>query len=114
MDIDDIKELEKRLKEYKKAQDELSCANDLLSKVGKKGHSDGKWHIYPNVDVKVAYQENVGSDNYHACSALTREVNLYISKNWNNIIEYAFNRLVENEKNASEMFDKYYIKKEKR
>jgi hypothetical protein len=114
MKIDDIKELGECLNEYKKAQAELSGANALLLKVGKKGHSDGKWHIYPKVDVKVAYQESIGSQNYHDCSALTREVNAYISKNWSNIIEHAFNTLVENEKRASEMFDKYYIKLEKR
>lgn len=104
-----ILQLEKDLKRFKKAEEELSSAKHLLSLVGKKGHSDGKWHKYPDLNMQVAYQENIGGNNYHKSESLNRVVNHIICEQWESIIATAVSRLEDNVKLAKIDFDKYEI-----
>lgn len=106
----DIEELKESLEEYSKAKRELDESTNLLSLVGKKGHSDGKWHKHPSVEVKVAYQENIGGTNYHESKALAREFNKIISEDWDKIIEKAHSRLVNKLHKSLIKFKKYEIK----
>jgi len=105
-----IQELTEDLENYQRASKELQEATELVSLVGRKGYSDGKWYKYPNLEFQVAFQDSCGSKNYHKSQALNREINNSILLNWDKMVEEALQVLTTKSENAQTVFDKYTVK----
>jgi len=102
-----IEKLEIALKEYKKAKQELLEVNNLVKLSTATGHSDGRWQPRISINCQVAYQKNIGGNNYHNSNALNREMEKIVSRDLCKIRQEAIEKLQSNNKSATDNFDKY-------
>lgn len=69
-----IQELQTLLNDYHKTQKDLDEVKKLIHLSTAKGHSDGRWQPELYINYQVAYQESIGSNNYHKSEVLNEEV----------------------------------------
>jgi hypothetical protein len=79
MTENEIEELDTKLKTWRQAKKDWNNVKELCELATAKGHSDGKWQPTLSINYQVAYQKNVGGNNYHNSEILNREVYKLIS-----------------------------------
>jgi hypothetical protein len=74
-----LQELDNKLQTWRQAKKDWNNVKELCELATAKGHSDGRWQPTLNINYQVAYQKNVGGNNYHSSEVLNREIHKLIS-----------------------------------
>lgn len=88
-----IEDIRYTLYEFDQAEKAFNEVTELVKLSTATGHSDGRWQPTLNINYQVAYQRNVGGNNYHKSESLNREIyklisadlNIYLAKAISNI-----------------------------
>lgn len=93
MTEEELQDLDAKLGTWRYAKKVAGKVDELVALSTAKGHSDGRWQPILNINYQVAYQKNVGGNNYHNCEELNREIHALISTDLPKYLEKAISNI---------------------